>query len=128
MAKVPGAGAAFPVVDSTVPPAPGAIHHQVQAAAELTVADETGGKVVYGVHAIRPREICATQFISARRAAAEKYAKEVSTDPGVLAAAVTSYVMDAEGQHRSEALYVDGTRQEVPYVSDDRRINAHGHG
>lgn len=84
--------------------------------------------VVYGVHAVRPREICATQFITASLPAAEKYAAVMSSDPGVLAAAVTRHVMDTEGQHRTEALYVDGTRQQVPHVSDDRRINANGHG
>ena len=59
--------------------------------------------------------------------AAEIYAKTMSRDPGVVAAAVTRHIVDAEGQHRPEALYVNGTRQEVAYVSDDRRINAHGH-
>ncbi|GAA5158195.1 hypothetical protein GCM10023321_37640 [Pseudonocardia eucalypti] len=85
-------------------------------------------QVVYGVHAVRAREICATQFVTGRLAKAEKYAKEMSTDPGVLAAAVTRYVMETEGQHRAEALYVDGKRQEVPYISDSRRILANGHG
>jgi hypothetical protein len=100
----------------------------VQAAAELRVADETGRKVVHGVHAVRPREICATQFISATLAAAEKYAQVMSTDPDILAAAVTSYVMEAEGRRSPEALYVAGKRQQMPYVSDGRRITANGHG
>ena len=96
-------------------------------AGSYTVADNKVEKVVYGVHAVRAREICATQFISARLAAAEKYARIMSTDPGVWVAAVTRYVMDAEGRRSSEALYVEGKRQEVAYVSDDRRICANGH-
>lgn len=71
-------------------------------------------RIIYGVHAVRPREVCATQFVTANFSAAEKYAKTVSRDPGVLAAAVTRHVVDAEGQHRPEALYVNGRRQEVP--------------
>ncbi len=46
-------------------------------------------RVVYGVHAVRPREICATQFITASLTAAEQYAGVMSNDPGVLAATVT---------------------------------------
>ncbi|MDQ2707568.1 MAG: hypothetical protein M3Z25_08000 [Actinomycetota bacterium] len=84
--------------------------------------------VVYGVHAVRLREICATQFITANLTVAEQYAGVMSNDPGVLAAAVTRYVMDVEGQHRAAALYVEGVRQQVPHVSDDRRICANGHG
>lgn len=85
-------------------------------------------KILYGVHAVRARDICATQFVTGRLAAAEKYAKVMSADPGVLAAAVTRYVMETEGQHRAEALYVDGKRQEMPHISDNRRICANGHG
>lgn len=73
-----------------------------------TVAEREVEKVFYGVHAVRAREVCATQFITGRLAAAEKYAKVMSTDPGVLAAAVTRYVPEAEGQRRAEALYVAG--------------------
>ncbi len=46
----------------------------------------------------------------------------------MLAAAVTSYVMETEGRSRAAALYVDGERQQVPHISNDRRINANGHG
>ncbi|MBV9312548.1 MAG: hypothetical protein JO100_02165 [Pseudonocardia sp.] len=90
------------------------------------MADKDKQKVVYGVHAVRPREICATQFVTVRLVDAEKYAKVMSNDPGVLAAAVTRYVMEVEGQRRAEALYVNGKRQQVPYVSNDRRITANG--
>jgi hypothetical protein len=83
-------------------------------------------QVVYGVHAVKPREVSATQFVTAHLSVAEHYAKTASQYPGVLAAAVTRYVMEAQGQHRAEALYVQGVRQEVPYVSDDRRVTTSG--
>lgn len=92
------------------------------------MAEPKTEKILYGVHAVRARDICATQFVTGRVAAAEKYAKVMSTDPGVLAAAVTRYVMETEGQHRAEALYVNGERQEMPYISNDRRVLANGHG
>ena len=87
-----------------------------------------GHAVVFGVHAVRPREICATQYVTTSEDAAEDFAAELSTQPGVLAAGVTRYVLGAFGQHSSTALYVKGIKQRVPYVSDDRRINAYGHG
>lgn len=83
-------------------------------------------QVVYGVHAVKPREVCATQFLTAHLSVAEHHAEAVSRYPGVLAAAVTRYVMEAEGQHRAEALYVQGERQQVPYVSDDRLVTTSG--
>ena len=92
------------------------------------MADSKVEMVIYGVHAVRSREICATQFVTARLEAAEKYARVMSTDPGVLAAAITRYVMETEGLHSPAALYVQGKRQQVPHVSDDRRVNANGHG
>lgn len=83
---------------------------------------------MFGVHAVRPREICATQYLTTDQADAERYAQAMSGDEGVLAAAVTRYVVGALGHTRAAALFVDGVRQRVPYVSDDRRINANGHG
>ena len=68
-------------------------------------------QVVYGIHAVRPREVCATQFITAD-----------------VTAAVTRYIMDCEGREQAQALYVVGTRQEASHISDDRRIYANGHG
>lgn len=88
----------------------------------------TDERVVYGVHAVRAREICATQYVTLSLKAAEEYAAVVSKDPGVLAAAVTRFVMDTEGQCRATAMYVSGERQQVPHCSDDRRVLANGHG
>ena len=85
-------------------------------------------KVVYGVHSIRPDEISATELVCTSPEAAEDYARKLSTDPGVLAGAVTRFVLDTAGQRTAVALYVDGTRQCAPYVSDNRRVYANGHG
>jgi len=59
---------------------------------------------------------------------AERYAAELSTDPGVLAAGITRFVVDELGTRRAIALYVTGIRQQVPYVSDDRIVHANGAG
>jgi hypothetical protein len=74
--------------------------------------NQPAAKVVYGVHAVRPEEICATRFVTGVLATAERYAKVMSTDPGVLAAAVTRYLTDTDGERRAEALYVNGKRQD----------------
>ncbi len=103
-----------------------AVAEKAKSRATSNEGGERATHVVYGVHAVRPREICATQFVTVHSLTAEKYAEVMSQDPGVLAAAVTRYVMDAEGQHRAETLYVDGVRQHVPHVSNDRRIHANG--
>lgn len=81
---------------------------------------------VYGVHAIKPHEVSATAMLCSTVAKAEKYAKDLSTDPGVLAAAVTRYVIDEQGHRTAVALYVNGRKQEVGYISDDRRVWANG--
>lgn len=81
---------------------------------------------VYGVHAIRPQEISATALLCSTVAKAERYAKELSADPGVLGAAVTRYTVDEQGHRTAVALYVNGVKQHVPYVSDDRRLWANG--
>jgi hypothetical protein len=83
-------------------------------------------RLVYGVHSVKADEIAATEIICRVLGAAEDYASSVSTDPGVLAAAVTSYSLDAPGHRCAIALYVCGQRQEAPYISNDRRINARG--
>lgn len=83
---------------------------------------------VYGVHAVRPREICATQYVTANLNDAETYAQDMSNDEEVLAAAVTSYAVGQLGLNKSVSLFVKGKRQQVPYISDDRRVYANGHG
>ncbi|GAA5154284.1 hypothetical protein GCM10023321_25840 [Pseudonocardia eucalypti] len=85
-------------------------------------------RVVYAVHAVRPQEISAITLISFNLKKAEEYAATLSTDPGVLAGAVTRLVVDALGHRTAVALYVAGVRQEVPWISNDRRIAANGHG
>jgi hypothetical protein len=82
--------------------------------------------VVYAVHAVRPDEICATEVIWTAREKAEAYARELSTDPGVLAGGVTRYTLNSPGERTPVALFVAGQRQEVPHLSDDRRIAANG--
>jgi hypothetical protein len=81
---------------------------------------------VYGVHTVRPDEICCTEIIWSAKDKAETYAKDLSTDPGVLAGAVTRYVLNSPGERTPVALFVAGQRQDVPHLSDDRRIAANG--
>jgi hypothetical protein len=81
---------------------------------------------VYGVHSVKADEIATTQMICSMQSTAEDYACSVSTDPGVLAAAVTIYHVDEPGQRCAIALFVHGERQQAPYISNDRRINARG--
>lgn len=82
---------------------------------------------LYAVHAVRTEEITATMLICERREAAEQHAQLISTDPGVLAGAVTLFVLDVPGRRSAVALYVDGERQVAPYVSDNRLVYANGH-
>jgi hypothetical protein len=70
--------------------------------------------VIYPVHAVRPEEITATALVSASLPVAEAYAAELSTDPGVLAGAVTRFVIDSPGERTAVALFVGGTRQDAP--------------
>ncbi|GAA5175090.1 hypothetical protein GCM10023321_80390 [Pseudonocardia eucalypti] len=81
---------------------------------------------VYGVHAIKADEISATAMLCSTLKKAEGYAKELSTDPGVLAAAVTRYIVDEQGRRTAVVLYVDGKAQNVPWISNDRRVLANG--
>jgi hypothetical protein len=85
-------------------------------------------RVIYAVHAVRSEGISATQFVTADWSVAEAHACVLSKDPGVLAAAVTRFVLDEQGRRTAVALFVAGVRQQVPHVSDDRRVLANGHG
>ncbi|MBO0875941.1 MAG: hypothetical protein J2P19_21375 [Pseudonocardia sp.] len=85
------------------------------------------GKHVYAVHAVRPEEICATEVIFTSLAEADKWAIAVSTDPGVLAGAVTRYRLDSPGERHPESLYIKGERQQVAHLSDDREVAANGY-
>jgi hypothetical protein len=82
------------------------------------------GAVIFGVHAVRADEVQATDVVYCDRAAAEAWAVAVSTFPDVLASAVTRYLLDSPGHRTPISLFVNGERQSVPYVSDDRRIFA----
>lgn len=84
------------------------------------------GKPVYAVHAVKPAEICATEVVFTEKDKADAWAREVSTDPDVLAGAVTRYVLNSPGERTPVALFVAGQRQDVPHLSDDRRIAANG--
>lgn len=81
---------------------------------------------VYGVHSATAAEVCATAALWSTLSRAEAHAKDLSTDPGVLGAAVTRFVINEPGHRTAVALYVNGKRQEAPYVSDDRRLWANG--
>lgn len=84
-------------------------------------------RTVYAVHAVRAEEICATEVIWTSQDKAEVHAAAVSTDPDVLAGAVTEYVLNTPGDRHPVALFVKGERQEVPHISDNRKIAANGY-
>jgi hypothetical protein len=81
---------------------------------------------VFAVHAVRTSEIRPTELICESLPRAEKYAAVLSTDPGVLAAGITCFGLDELGTRTAVALFVGGVKQQVPYVSDDRRVHANG--
>lgn len=83
-------------------------------------------ELVYAAHAVRPEEIYSTAVVWTTQTNAEAYAREVSTDPEVLAGAVTRFMLDTPGIRKPIALFVNGERQAVPHLSDDRRIAANG--
>jgi len=83
---------------------------------------------VFAVHAVRASEVRPTELICQRLATAETYAAALSTDPGVLAAGITRFVIDELGTRQAVALYVDSVKQQVPYVSDSRTVHANGAG
>lgn len=84
-------------------------------------------QLVYAVHAVRADEICATEVIYTSLCAADKWASDLSSDPEVLAGAVTRYTLDRPGERHPESLFVKGQRQEVAHVSDDRAVAANGY-
>lgn len=85
-------------------------------------AASRGPVEIYAVHVVRANEVRTTELICSNVEDAEVNAAALSQDPGVLAAAVTRFTVDSPGTRSAVALYVEGTRQVVPYVSDDRRI------
>jgi hypothetical protein len=87
----------------------------------------SSGTPVYAVHAVKPAEICATEVIFTGQDKADHWAEQVSTDPEVLAGAVTRYVLNSPGERTPISLYVKGQRQEVAHLSDDREVAANGY-
>ncbi|WP_156993719.1 hypothetical protein [Pseudonocardia acaciae] len=87
----------------------------------------SGEPFIYAVHAVRADEIRATEVVWSSQGNAEEYAGQLSTDPGVLAGAVTRFRVNSPGERKALAMYVSGTRQQVPHLSDDRRIAANGY-
>ncbi|MBV9312799.1 MAG: hypothetical protein JO100_03455 [Pseudonocardia sp.] len=83
---------------------------------------------IFAVHVVHPAQVRPTEFICRKLPQAEKHAAELSNDPGVLAAGVTRFVVDEPGTRQAAALYVRGVKQRLPYVSDDRTIQANGSG
>jgi hypothetical protein len=85
------------------------------------------GESIYAVHAVKPAEICATEVVFTEKDRADHWAAEVSNDPGVLAGAVTRYVLNSPGERTPVSLFVKGQRQEVAHLSDDRTVAANGY-
>lgn len=77
---------------------------------------------VWTVYTVRPDQVRPTAAIFTDQPTAGEHAKELSLDPGVLASGVVQFTLNALGSRKNIALYVRGTLQKVPYVSDDRVI------
>jgi hypothetical protein len=80
------------------------------------------GAKVFTVHVTLESEVRPTQavFLEEHRACA--YAADVSRDDEVLAASVVGFTLGELGSHSGVALFVEGTRQLLPYVSDCRTV------
>lgn len=83
-------------------------------------------KCVWTVHATLPNEVRPTEAVFGQERAACTHARLVSEDPGVLAASVARFTIDELGTRKSVAMFVEGKRQQVPYVSDCRTIHPNG--
>lgn len=79
---------------------------------------------VYGVHTVRAEEIGATAVIFSRFEPAEEWVRTISGDSEVLAGALTRYRLNTPGERKPVALFVNGQRQQVPHLSDDRTVAA----
>jgi hypothetical protein len=76
--------------------------------------------LVWTVHAARADNVGHVEAVYSKAETACDHARARSEDLGVLAAAVTRFTVDVMGTRSGSALYVNGTRQAVPYVSDSR--------
>jgi len=84
---------------------------------------------VFAVHAVRPSDVRPTELICWSLGMAERYAAELSTDPGVSRGrnhSVRSSTSWALGERSRCTSQVSG--KQVPYVSDDRIVHANGAG
>lgn len=90
------------------------------------LARRRGGKLVWAVNTTMPDEVRPTEAVFGTEEEACTHARAMSTDPGTLAASVVRFTLDELGTRKGVAMYVDGERQFVPYVSDCRRIYASG--
>jgi hypothetical protein len=85
-----------------------------------------GGKLVWAVHVTLVNEVRPTDAVFGTEEAAGIHARAMSQDIEVLAASVVRFTLDELGTRKGVAMYVDGKRQLVPYVSDCRGIYAGG--
>jgi hypothetical protein len=85
-----------------------------------------GGKLVWAVHVTLVNEVRPTDSAFGTEQAACAHAREMSKDVEVLAASVVRFILDELGTRKGVAMFVEGKRQMVPYVSDCRSIYAGG--
>ena len=85
-----------------------------------------GGKRVWAVHTTLASEVRPTDAVFGTEEAACTHAREMSQDTEVLAASVVRFTIDELGTRRGVAMFVDGKRQLVAYVSDCRALYANG--
>ena len=83
-------------------------------------------RYVWTVHSTLPNEVRPTDAVFRTEEAACTHARAMSKDVEVLAASVVRFTVDELGTRKGVAMFVDGERQLVPYVSDCRRIYAGG--
>jgi len=81
------------------------------------------GTPVWGVHLARRDAtghliVGPTILVSTSQSLAEQQAFERSKDDGVRGASVTRYRLDRVGEDTRESLWVEGVRQQVPFVTD----------
>jgi hypothetical protein len=104
-----------------------------------TIGDEIGGgdaprvdqpvlavRYVWTVHITLANEVRPTEAVFRRENSACARAREMSKDTEVLAASVVRFTVDELGTRTGVAMFVNGQRQMVPYVSDCRGIYANG--
>lgn len=79
---------------------------------------------VWAVHTVQADEVRPTDMICSNEPKAIARALDLSQDDEVLAAVVVRYVLDRSDTRSPVAMFRDGKRQQVPYVSDDRTVSS----